>query len=230
MGASGEIELLAFPKWDLLPRVFGSPIDGTVAWHSDGRLRELSVEPKAGTWFSNGSLLMFEVEHNGELYENRWLSADRGGFFFRAPWTRWLSTSANFSTGEAALYDPEDPSIGWSSRGGMRVQLQPSTHLTLSPEINWEQFELAGEEVYNGWVGRLKLEAFATPQIWGRILVDRSTFSHRSSLESLIAYEREPGKAMYLGGSVAREGDSEQSEERDTLWQVFTKLSWVFGS
>ena len=230
VGVSGEIEVFAFPKWELLPRMFSSPIDGQVAWHTDGRLREVSLEPKAVTWFSNGALLMFEFEHTGELYEGTWLSADRGGAFLMSRWTSWIATYTDFSTGQAALYDSDDPRVGWSNRAGFRIQLQPSPRISLSPQVRWERFDLPDETVYDGWVGRLKLEAFATPRLWARILLDRSTFDNQSSVESLLAYEREPGKALYLGGSLAREVDDQGNTQTPTDWQIFTKMSWVFGS
>jgi len=230
LGASGELELFAYPKIPLLPRVFGSPIDGEIAWHQDGELRDVSLEPKAGTWFSNGALIMMETEHVGELYAERWLRSDRGGFFFLSPWTSWLTTFTNFSTGQAALYDPDDPRIGWSYESSMRLEIQPSTHIKLTPQIAWERFLLDGDTVYDGWVGRIKLEMFATPRTWARILLDRSTFEDRDSIETLFAYEREPGKAIYLGGSYAIEGDEGAIASTKPQWQVFTKLTWVFGS
>ena len=117
-----------------------------------------------------------------------------------------------------------------SNRAGIRVQLQPSPRISLMPQIRWERFDLRDETVYDGWVGRLKLEAFATPRLWARILVDRSTFDNQSGLESLVAYEREPGKAVYLGGSLTSERDDDSATASQPDWQLFTKMSWVFGS
>jgi hypothetical protein len=229
LGVGGELELLAYPKAKLTPRVFFSPVDGEVGWHQDGDLRDLKYTPILGTWFSNGALLAGGFKHTGELYEGTWLDYDRGFMFNVTQWTNWLTTVANYSTGQAALYDPANPAIGWSSRGMLQLVVQPHAHLIIGPEIQWEQFLLNGQEEYSGWVGRLKVEAFATPQLWARFLVDRSTFDETNTLEGLLAYEREPGKAVYLGGSYAQQGVSETSQDTSTQWQVFTKLSWVLG-
>ena len=230
MGVSGELEILAYPKWTLLPRVFTSPIQGDLGWHLDGALRNLRWDPTLGTWFSNGALLLTQFEHQGELYADTWLEYDRGSLFAVSRWNNWLTTFMDGSTGEAALYDPADPVIGWSNRAGLRVLIQPLPHLIIGPQISWEQFLLGDQEVYSGWVGRLKVEAFATPQLWARVLVDRTTFEDRDSLEALVAYERAPGKAVYLGGSFAQQGSGGAVDTPAPEWQIFTKLSWVFGS
>jgi hypothetical protein len=230
IGLEGEIELLAYPRSKHFPRVFGSPIDIRADWHQDGQLRELTLRPKAGTWFSNGAMLMFMGKRTGELYEGEFLEASRGQVFLVSRWNSWLTSFTDFSTGEAPLYDPSNPAIGWADRGGVRLIVQPTPPLIISPHLYWEQFQLNGDEVYSGWVGRLKVQAFATPRLWGRVILDRSTFTDRNTIETLFALEMEPGKAVYLGGSMAADGPDAPEPSGDTQWQIFTKLSWVFGA
>jgi hypothetical protein len=230
VGFDGELELLAFPSMPLIPRIFCSPIDLSTDWHQDGRLRELELRPKLGTWFSNGAMIMAMGEHTEELYEDTYLESNRGEVFMVSRWTGWLTSFTEFSTGQAPLYDPDEPAVGWADRGGVRLIVQPTPRLIFSPHVYWEQFDLSGEEVYSGWVGRLKLEAFATPSLWGRMIYDRSTFTDTHTWESLVALEKEPGKAIYLGGSLVQQGPEAEEPSTEAEWQIFTKLSWVFGS
>jgi hypothetical protein len=62
------------------------------------------------------------------------------------------------------------------------------------------------------------------------VIYDRSTFTDTHTWESLFALEKEPGKAIYLGGSWVQQGPEAEEPSTEAEWQIFTKLSWVFGS
>ncbi len=233
MGLEHKTEFLAYPKWKTIPRIFFYPANAGAAWHTDGEMRKVLVEPGFGSWFSNGAFFMIEGNHIGELYEEQWLVYDRLEGFTAASWTKWLRTRFGMATGQAPLYDPANPQIGWSTRIRGDIAIQPVPALIFSPVLTWERFLLNGQQQYDGWVGRFKIETFFTPQWWARLILDRSTFDEMRSIEALFAHEREPGKAIYLGGQIQRGGLNEVGEPDPTLgpnWQIFTKVSWVFGS
>jgi hypothetical protein len=64
------------------------------------------------------------------------------------------------------------------------------------------------------------MTAFFSNQIWLRAIVDFSSFSDAWGAETLMAWQKSPGTAFYLGGST---------NLSDQSWQAFTKLSWAFG-
>lgn len=232
MGVDAKVEFLAFPKWRATPRMFFFPANGDIAWYTEGRLRDYSWKPGFGSWFSNGALVFVQGAHAGEQFADEWLEYDRIEMFTAASWTQWLRTQFGAETGQAPLYDPSDPLIGWSNSLSLHVGVQPVPAVIIGPQIDWERFWLEGEQVYDGWVGRIKLELFASPKWWARFIIDRTTFEKKKVLEALFAHEREPGKAIYLGGQVAQGGLDEIGEPDPKLgphWQVFTKVSWVFG-
>jgi hypothetical protein len=233
MGFDTRIEFLAFPKWRAIPRMFFFPANGDVNWTTEGDLRGYAWEPGFGSWFSNGAFFITNGVIASELYADQWLEYSRFEAFTASAWTEWLHTRFGGSTGQSPLYDPLNPVIGWSNSLTGFIGLQPVPAVIVGPQVTWERFLLNGEQIYDGWVGRLKLEFFATPRWWARLIVDRSTFDERNSIEALFAHEQEPGKAIYLGGQIERGGLDELGAPDADLgphWQIFTKVSWVFGS
>ena len=107
------------------------------------------------------------------------------------------------------------------------VEIKPVPEVKLSLEPTWAEFFSEGEQVYDGFVARAKLETFTSAHTWQRFIVDRDTFNDNWRTELLVAWEGIPGNAFYLGGSVGP--DSLAAEPTDGLyWQVFAKGSWVF--
>jgi hypothetical protein len=88
----------------------------------------------------------------------------------------------------------------------------------------WERFDLQGETAYSGWVGRARLDINATPTLSTRWIVDLSTFDGSHSAEALVAWERSPGRAVYLGGRV---DPPALGETGAIAWQVQAKASWT---
>ena len=99
------------------------------------------------------------------------------------------------------LYDESNPYVGHLSQGQHRRQPQPLERLFLGPELGVEHFTNDGEEVYSGYVFRLKLEAYATGTVWGRLIYDRSSFNDSDAYETLFAWEHSPGSAYIYSES-----------------------------
>ena len=54
------------------------------------------------------------------------------------------------------------------------------------------------------------------------MIVDRSSFSEDLSGELLMAWEKAPGRAVFLGGRADLEDD-------EIAWRVQAKISWVLS-
>ena len=131
---------------------------------------------------------------------------------------------------EGALHE-SNPT--WATEQGQHRRQPPaSERLFLGPELGVEHFTNDGEEVYSGYVFRLKLEAYATGTVWGRLIYDRSSFNDSDAYETLLAWEHSPGSAIYLGGStrlIRGTDDQPSPTDGEREWTAFTKASWVFG-
>ena len=145
--------------------------------------------------------------------------------------SQWLRLWIRGKAGEAVLYDESNPIVGRRNSVFADISLQPARFLRVAPQLGWERFDDAGAEVYAGAVGRMKVEAFATPTVWGRYIADVSTFSGRVSHEGLLAWEQSPGRAVYVGGhtAIVNGPDDEPIADPEREWTAFTKLSWVFN-
>ena len=111
------------------------------------------------------------------------------------------------------------------------VALQPIPALRISPMVGWERFDNDNSNVYDGTVNRLKLEVFVNPTVWNRWIVDVSSFDESRHLETLIAWEKSPGQAFYLGGHTSLPSVAERSAsstEAPREWAAFAKASWRF--
>ena len=167
---------------------------------------------------------------SGEEFADQWFTTRKVSFMGGGSWTQWLQMWVRGKLGEAILYDPDDPIVGFNQSLSVDLGIQPTRFLRLAPQVAWERFLDGQTEVYEGTVSRLKVEAFATPKLWARVIQDVSSFNGRNSTEVLGAWEQSPGRALYIGGHTVVERGPEdepvQSPERE--WTVFTKMSWVF--
>jgi hypothetical protein len=205
------------PTWGISP----ATVSGTL--NHDGQLRLFSYLPEVWLQLRNGVEVTIGAAHAGDLYAGELLVTDRAVVEVTGAWTEWLRTTAAASTGTGALYDPVAPTVGWKEAASWSVTLQPWERLALTGSGSAERLDVGSVGSYAGWVGRLKLEAYASRRLWARAIVDRTTFSDRDSAELLTAYEYWPGSAVYLGGSHQWYGDPSVAN----TWAVFAKASWV---
>jgi hypothetical protein len=226
-GGTG-LELDVFPHSKLVPAIALVPFDGALTVDHVGALRGYDLDPNVAVQFRNGLTLYGELDHDGDVYYDVLLPTDRATLDLEGAFTSWFRGDFGAETGTGALYLPEAPSVGWQDDGWAEVTFQPVPALATTFTGTFERFLLDGDLRYDGWVGRAKLEAFASRRVWMRLIADRTTFDRRTSTEALVAYEYGPGSAFYLGGS--RHWTTPRSAgDEDPGWQVFAKGSWVFS-
>jgi len=229
-GIENESEFHLFPTSGPIPRVFLQPIDAEAAWNSAGDPRLMGWTPGGGFWTRGGILFMAVADLTGEEFAEEWFVTRGMRFTGGGSWNRWMRMWVNGKFGEALLYDEDDPVVGQRAALSLDTGIQATRFLRVSPQVSWERFEDEGTVVYSGLVGRLKVEAFATPVHWVRFIADRSTFSGTTSQEALFAWEQSPGKALYVGGHtrIVRGPEDDPVADPEREWTAFTKLSWVF--
>ena len=104
--------------------------------------------------------------------------------------------------------------------------IRPSAVKDKDPEQDREeQLDLGDALAYQGYVYRVSTELYMSRRAWLRMVLDRSSFSEETTAEALVAWEKAPGQAAYLGGAIGSEGTL-GSLATPTEWQAFAKLAW----
>jgi hypothetical protein len=210
-----------YPGWAPVKRVGLYPFGLAAAWRpSDGALRDFEIEPSLVVHFANAMGLTAWVEREGELVDEVMLISDGGGMELWGPVTRWLSLELGTELGEGRYY--EELLVGSIAAVWGELKLTPGRRTSIGFEGVWERMTDGDRELYAGWVGRARLDLFASRRLWARLVLDRSVLGDEQGAQVLMAWELSPGRAVYLGGGLGQQGDDPAG------WQVFSKLSWQF--
>ncbi len=210
------------PPSKAVPKISLTPFSVWYAARTSGQLRDLGMEPNLRIQLGNGASVEAGSVVAGEAYEDEWLSKARAWGWVGGPWTSWLWVGAGASTGSAPLYDELDPREGRQHTANADLTFQPVPALSLGGSARWERFEEGGEALYEGWVGRAKAEVFLSRSVWGRLVVDGSTFEASRGADLLLAWEHRPGSALYAGAQLGQTDD-------ELSWGVLGKASWALG-
>ncbi len=214
------------PGWKALPSINVSPVNAYAMWTTSGELRDLDLHPHLWFQLGNGAGVFLAYDRGGTLWQDAWLETSRPAIWIGESWTDWLEAELYLATGRKPYYDAEDPRSIWINDVEPALVLHPAPWLALGLATAWEQALEDGEEVYEGWVGRARIDAYASRRIWGRFIADWSSFSDERSGEALVAWEQAPGRAIYLGGRM----DLPEPDSGDPVaWQLQAKASWVFS-
>jgi len=227
LGLRTEAALNTYPSKGPIPFVAYRPLETEVAWTTGGELRDVALRPSVFMVPKGGEMILLFGEHIGEAYAGEWLEYQRAGIRAGRRFAPWLMAFGHIAGGSDAYYDEDDPRVGTSTSVGGFTAFRPKPYVSLAIDGEWERFEDADQSLlYNAWYGRYRLELYANRYLWLRIIVDQTTDwaddeSDTFGSEALVAWERRPGQAIYLGGAV--------DWEDPLAWQVFTKMSWVFS-
>jgi hypothetical protein len=214
------------PGWKAMPSVSLTPLNLYAMWTTEGQLRDFSVQPASWFQLGNGAGVFVRYRHGGTLWQDTWLVQRSPVLWIGEAWTEWLEAELYMTTGLRPYYDADDPRSVWITDVDPGVTLRPWPWLAVGGTASWQQAQEDGTELYRGWVGRARLDVFASRQLWMRLIADRSTFSEARSAEALVAWEKAPGRAVYLGGRVDL---PPQGSDVALAWQLQGKVSWVFA-
>ncbi len=227
ISVEAETNVNTYPTKGPFPFIQYQPLEAEVAWTFDGELRDVEINPAVLLVPKGGEMLWLYGEHVEEAYEGEWLEYDRLGFRAGRRFAPWLMVFGSGSHGSDAYYDEDDPRVGRSTSMGGFAAFRPKPFVSLSVEGQWERFlDTDDSLLYNAWYGRYRLELYANRYLWLRMIVDQTTDwadDEPDSFggEALVAWERRPGQAIYVGGAT--------DWDDPVAWQVFTKVAWVFS-
>lgn len=168
------------------------------------------------TVFSNTTALYAGYWLGSMVYQDIPLSYGQGSlsyggqFTSNMNWWIWgsLGTGPYYETIEVGKYHDMGLSFNFTAK---YFQLGTSaTYEGMIAETN--------EQLYDAFIARFKVDAFASSLLWTRIIVDYQLNNNLTVAQWLTAWEYTPFKALYAGAKI-------DSESR---WQIFSKAMWQF--
>jgi hypothetical protein len=219
VGIDLEVDRSFFPKNPVINswKVLGNT---QAEWKMDGALRRLSVQSGLSFRLKKNSWAYIAPQINGEEYAGKFLSGPAAMWMIGTFPSRYWGLMIHGFGGKGPYYDAENPRVVNSLATGSELNLRPTDRLSLSLSASTMQFWEDAGELEKGFVGRAYLTAFLNHQLWIRSIADFNSFSDAWKVEGLLAWQKSPGTAFYLGGST---------NLSDNSWQAFTKLSWALG-
>ncbi|MCB9762656.1 MAG: carbohydrate binding family 9 domain-containing protein [Alphaproteobacteria bacterium] len=217
--ASVSERLTAYPRARWLSQATLTPVDLQLVVTPRGELLDQGAWIGGEALFANSTATSLWLETRTERVEGVPLSVQQAHFSAWGDPTRWLSGSISLSGGTAAFY-AEQTVAPWTRTAG-ELTLRPGRRVLVGGSATRDRLGPAEDPHHAGWIARGRLEVYATRALWARLLVDHSAFRAQDSAQLLLAWQRAPGKAVWLGGSAGL-------QEEAVSWQVFGKVSWVF--
>jgi hypothetical protein len=230
--AAGGLFLRAFPPSGVVRQWLFIPVQGDIAFTMDGTPRSYEIEPETKVKFDHGWRAQASVFVEGEAFEGAWLPYQQPNVGVGGPVGRWLDVVARVYAGTGPYYDEAAPRVGHIETAELDASVQVGPRVSLAVAGEAERMldapsivPLDAPTLYAGFAGRAQLLVFATPRLWGRLLLDRSSFDGLTTADALAAFEKGPGTAVYAGGSV---GFVDGSPE-PVSWAAVAKLSLAIG-
>jgi len=227
-GLYGSMERMVYPAFSAIPRVDLRLVEADLGMTSSGEWRDHLIGPGLGIAFQNSMDLDVMVMHFSELYEGQRFMGTRHDLFVDGAPSENINLGFGYGGGDGIYYDEEAPQLGRILEARGKLAWSPGLRWGLRQALSWEQLRLEEELAYRGFVYRVGTELYMNQRAWIRMVLDRSSFSEESTAEVLLAWEKAPGQAAYLGGSIGSEGEWTALAE-PTEWQVFAKLAWTLG-
>ncbi|MCB9796579.1 MAG: carbohydrate binding family 9 domain-containing protein [Alphaproteobacteria bacterium] len=219
VGLYGSSRLKAYPRGPLASQVGWRPGTVDLLLDTDGRPLELGLNTGADAQLSRNSTLSASLAVRQEYVSDTWLEYRQGNVQLSGEPSRFFDGGVSLTLGEGPAYG--SLLVGDQVKLGGWTTLKLGRHVRVGGSGVWEQLTASEAQLYQGYVARGSLDVFATRAHYARVLYDHSSFTGYDRAQVLLAWQRGPNQAAWLGGVVS-EGDEGLS------WQVFAKLRWVF--
>ncbi len=145
--------------------------------------------------------------------------ANAAQFGAEAQWAHTIRRTADPFLGRQVALE------GWATlRLGQRTVLTPS--------LEWVRMEHpdTGEEVFRGYVARVRLNLQLTRELFLRTIVQYDDFDGVYDIEPLLSYKVNPFTVLYLGSTHRFVDYGEPSDYEQAERQLFLKLQVLFQS
>jgi hypothetical protein len=225
MGANFELDRSFFPEE---PAINTIKLLGNTGfeWNLNGDLRQANLSPGVSIRLKKNSWVYVSPRVYGEEYEGAFLTGSGAMWMLGSFPSRYWGINVHGYGGNSSYYDAADPRTVNTISTAAELNLRPTEHVSFAISGSAMQFWEDEQKLEGGFVGRAYLTGFLNQQIWLRSIADYNGVSDSWKIEGLAAWQKGPGTAFYLGGSMNL---SEESEESEDTWQTFAKISWALG-
>ena len=218
-GIGGELERMFYPETDVI-RSMRMSLGAGSEWKLNGDLRSFEINPSLGLRLKKNTFGSIYGNFWKEEYMDQLLQGPYGGFYFGQSFSKYWGVSIDGGGGKGLYYDADNPRVVDSMYASANFTLRPTERLSLANSLTWQRLAEGGSALEEGYVGRIYFTGFLTKHTWIRSILDYSSFSDSFEVNTLLAWQRNPGTAFYAGVS---------NDLSDDSWQAFTKLSWSLG-
>ena len=218
-GVGGELERMFYPETDVV-RSMRMSLGASSEWKLNGDLRDFEINPSLGLRLKKNTFGSIYGNFWKEEYMDQLLQGPYGGFYLGQSFSKYWGMSLDGGRGKGLYYDADNPRVVDNMYASANFTLRPTERLSMANSLTWQRLAEGGTSLEDGYVGRIYFTGFLSKNTWIRSILDYSSFSESFELNTLLAWQRNPGTAFYAGVS---------NDLSDDSWQAFTKLSWSLG-
>lgn len=160
--------------------------------------------------FEGNTFLQAFYGLQGETWRGAQYQKNNFGLFVSNDLSKYISGGLFFIMGESLFYDmdhlsdPEDRDdsfLGWKYLLSVQADIKPTSNLSIELSTNWENFRksMNGEEVYDIWLLRGKVNYQISSSLFIRTIAQSNTRDKTLSLNALFGYVPSAGTVFYLG-------------------------------
>lgn len=150
--------------------------------------------------------------------ESNFSEAVRAGFFIEG--------------GDEIARNLETPRLGdglaWEAWG----TIKPHSRVVIRPALDFARLEVDGEELFSGYVGRVRSDLSFSKRLFLRLVLQYDDFDEALDVEPLLTYKINPFTLFYVGSTQAfsrLERVEDRGEEfTETERQFFLKFQYLF--
>ncbi len=174
----------------------------------------------------NFNRLSLYFTNSMERYQEIDFRKKYGGFELSSYLLKWVEIEGGMRLGEAILYDPEDPYLGWNFLSYLWMQFKPMDRLRLG--ISYQKYEFwkerGGDVVldYNVWRGKAEYQLHKN--LSTRVIVDYNHYYKEIYGSFLLSWILKPG-IVFFAGYDSKYAKMEGSYKKSS-GNIFIKFSY----
>lgn len=170
--------------------------------------------------------LSFYFTNSMERYQETDFRKKYGGFELSSYLLKWVEIEGGMRIGEAILYDPENPYLGWNFLSYLWMQFKPIDRLRFG--ISYQKYEFwkerGGDVVFDYNVWRGKTEYQLHKNLSARLIVDYNHYYKEIYGSFLLSWILKPGIVFFAGYDTKYE--KMELNYRKSTGNIFVKFSY----
>ena len=206
-----------------------------LVWNTDGLRKdawmrlECDLQMKGQTSM-HPSMMWSSERLSGILFHDIW----RVHFCWHSSFSEMLGVNGSVNYGHLVARNEDPPVMGKEQFHNLGLTLKPRHNILLEPSINYDRSENrdTGEELFEGYIFRTRLNYQFTRELSMRLVVQYDDFDKAWDFDPLLTYRLSPFSLFYIGSTydyaAVDLGESNTTRWKSTSRQFFLKLQYLF--